>query len=123
MPATEMVVTVAVAAAVLLAAIHVIRLAAAMVLHRTVRKVVDRNPELAESLVQDLIKPAPPSADDRTAVLLIAVGIAMIVASVIIGDPGWMHYAIAGSVFPLIVGTALWLRHFAIVRARRAGRE
>ena len=123
MPATEMVVMVAVSAAILLGAIHLLRFAAVLLLHRTVRKVIDRNPELAGSLLQDLTKPAPPSADDRTAILLIAVGIAIIIASVIIGDPGWMHYAIAGSVFPLLVGTVLWLRHFAAVRARRAGRE
>jgi hypothetical protein len=32
-----------------------------------------------------------------------------------------MHYAIAGACFPLIVGTALWLRLFMLERARRRG--
>ena len=67
MPATEMIVMVAVSAAILLGAIHLLQFAAVLLLHRTVRKVVDRNPELAESLLHDLTKPAPPSADDRTA--------------------------------------------------------
>jgi hypothetical protein len=35
-----------------------------------------------------------------------------------------MHYAIAGALFPLIVGTALWLRLYVMARAQRraAGR-
>jgi hypothetical protein len=45
----------------------------------------------------------------------------MVVASLIIGDPSWMHYAIAAACFPLIVGTALWLRLFVTERARRRG--
>jgi hypothetical protein len=40
---------------------------------------------------------------------------------VIINDPSWIHYAVAGASFPLIVGTALWLRLFFIERAGRRG--
>lgn len=120
MPATEMIVMVAVISAVVLGFIHLVRLVGTVVLHKTVRRVADRNPESAEGLIEQLMQPRPEGGDDRLSTILVAVGIAMIAASVVIGDPAWMHYAIAGALFPLIVGTALWLRLYII---RRAGRR
>lgn len=120
MPLTEMVVMVAVFAAVVLSFIHVLRFLTGLVLHRTIRKAIDRDPDAAESIIARLGDPAEPrGGDDRTATLLIAFGIAMVVASLVIGDPDWIHYGIAGAVFPLIIGTALWLRHYALNRSRR----
>jgi hypothetical protein len=123
MPATEMIVMVAVIAAVALTLIHLFRLAASAAMHRTIRRMIERDPAIAESLLAQLVRPVGPGGDDRTAVLLIAFGVAMVIASLIVGDPSWMHYAIAGSVFPLVVGTALWLRHTVSARRRRAGSE
>ena len=123
MPVTEMIVMVAVIAAAVLTAVHLLRLAAVALLHRTIRQVIDRDPTIAEGLMAQIVRPETEQGDDRTAILLIAVGIAMVIASLIVGDPGWMHYAIAGAVFPLLVGTALWIRQIAIARRRRAGRE
>lgn len=91
MPATEMIVMVAVIAAVVLTLIHLFRLAAAAAMHWTVRRVIDRDPALAEGLLAQLAKPLPSAGDDRTALLLIAFGIALVIASLIIGDPAWMH--------------------------------
>jgi type IV secretory pathway TraG/TraD family ATPase VirD4 len=122
MPTTEMIVTIAVTAAVVLAFIHLLRFFATAILHKTVRKLVEREPERAESLIAQLGQPREASGDDRLSVILIAVGIAMIAASVVVNDPSWMHYAVAGALFPLIIGTALWLRAHFIERARRRGR-
>ena len=121
MPTTEMIVMVAVTAAMALGFVHLLRLAGTAILHKTVRRVVDRDPASAETLIAQLGQPRQPGGDDRLSVILIAVGIAMIAASVVIGDPSWMHYAIAGALFPLIVGTALWLRLVMLERARRRG--
>jgi hypothetical protein len=119
MPLTEMVVMVAIAAAMVLAFIHILRLVGTLVLHRTIRKMAERDPAAAQSLVAQLAAPAQGSGDDRLSTILIAVGIAMIVGSIVVGDPRWMHYAVAAALFPLIVGTALWLRLFWLGRARR----
>jgi len=120
MPTTEMVVMVAITAAIVLAFIHIVRLIGTLVLHRTIRKMAESDPAAAQSLVAQLAAPAQGNGDDRLSTILIAIGVAMIVGSIVIGDPRWMHYAVAGALFPLIVGTALWLRQFLLGRARRA---
>ena len=122
MPFTEMVVLIAAFSAMALGGIHVLRLFATMIMHRTIRKAIDRDPDSAEPLLTRLTAPVEASGDDRTATLLIAFGIAMVVSSLVVGDPAWMHYAIAGAVFPLIIGTALWLRHYMVNRSQRADR-
>ena len=122
MPLTEMIVMVAVFAAVVLSFIHVLRFLTALVQHRTIRKAIDRDPDSAEPIIARLGSPAELQGDDRTATLLVAFGVAMVVATLIIGDPGWMHFGIAGAVFPLIIGTALWLRHYALNRSQRTDR-
>ena len=122
MPVTEMIVMVSVFAAVALSFVHVLRLIGTIVIHRTIRRAVEVDPGTALPLLDSLAAPDGKGGDDRLSVLLIAVGIAMVAASIVIGDPGWMHYGIAAALFPLIVGTALWLRLFFLERARRGGR-
>ena len=123
MPTTEMVVMVAITAALVLAFVNIVRLIGTLVMHRTIRKMAERDPEAAQSLLTRIAQPAERGGDDRLSTILIAIGIAMIVGSIVVGDPRWMHYAIAGALFPLIVGTALWLRQYMIERARRRGSQ
>jgi len=119
MPTTEMDVMVAITAALVLAFVNIVRLIGTLVMHRTIRKMAERDPEAAQSLLTRIAQPAERGGDDRLSTILIAIGIAMIVGSIVVGDPRWMHYAVAGALFPLIVGTALWLRQYMIERARR----
>ena len=121
MPATEMVVMIAVCTALALAFINLLRLLGLWISHRTIRRAVDKNPDMAEPLLAQLAAPKTSEGDSRLSVILVALGVAMIVGSVIINDPSWMHYAVAGACFPLIVGTALWLRLHMMERARRRG--
>lgn len=123
MPATEMIVMVAVIAAVILGFINLLRLLATAIRYKTIRQLVERDPSSAEALIEKLGEPAERSGDDRLSTILVAFGIAMIAAAVVIGDPRWMHFAIAGALFPLIVGTALWLRLYMIERRQRASRQ
>ncbi len=119
MPATEMVAMVAVVAALALSFVHVLRLIGTAILHKTVRRAVDRDPATAEGLLMQLAKPRPASGDDRIAIILVAVGIAMAAATVIaVDDPGVIRLGIAASLFPLILGGALWLRFRALERSR-----
>ena len=120
MPWSEMIVVVAIVAALVLATIHLLRLVGIAIMHRTIRRTIDRDPAAAEPLLTRLTAPAETrGGDDRTAILLIAFGVAMVVASLVIGDPNWMRYPIAGAIFPLFIGIALWLRHYALNRSRR----
>ena len=121
MPWSEMLVMITAFAAMALIVIHVLRLIGVAVMHRTIRKTIDRDPAAAEPLLTRLTAPveAKDRGDDRTATLLIATGVAIVVASLVIGDSNWIRYPIAGAVFPLIIGVALWLRHYALNRSRR----
>lgn len=120
MPATEMIVMVAAFSALALVVIQLLRLAGVAIRHKSVRKLVDRDPVAAERLIAGLDAPKEQSGDDRLGLILVAFGAAMVGASVIAGDVGdWTRYGVAAALFPLIVGAALWLRHYAIERARR----
>jgi hypothetical protein len=118
MPATEMIVMIAAFAAMVLAAIHVLRLLGTIVVHRTLRKAIEVDPGSAGPLLDTLETPRQQGDDDRLAVLLVALGIAMVAASLVIGDPSWMRYGVAGALFPLIMGSALAIRQFVISRNR-----
>lgn len=119
MPFSEMTVMIAVVAAVVLGFIHLLRLIGTLIMHRTLRKVVESDPQHAEALLAKLATPPAKDGDDRLATILIALGIAMIAASVVINDPAWIHYGVAAALFPLIVGTALWARGFVLARTGR----
>jgi hypothetical protein len=109
----QTVLLVAVFSAVVLGFINVVRLIGSVMLHRTLRRALDRDPASAGPLIERLAGSGEAKSDDgRLSTILVAIGIAMIAASVIIGDPRWIHEGVAAALFPLIVGTALWLRLF-----------
>jgi membrane associated rhomboid family serine protease len=118
-----MVVTIAMAAAIGLVLIALIRLAMMLVTHRTIRKAVETDPQLAEGLLQRLTARRESSGDDKLAIILVAIGVAMIAAPVIaVDDRGIVRFAIAAALFPLLVGGALWLRFRAVERAKQRDR-
>lgn len=119
MPATEMIVMIAAFTALVLSFINVLRLLTTWITHRTIRRVVDKDPDAVQPLLAQFAEPPQSTGDDRLSVILVAVGIAMLVASLIIGEPDVLHYGSAAAVFPLIIGTALWLRLFFLARLQR----
>ena len=120
---TAMVMSIALVAAVALVLIASFRLVSTLIAHRTMRKAVESNPELAPELLNKLTERRESSGDDRLAIVLLAIGVAMAVAPVIaIDDRGILRFAIGAALFPLLVGGALWLRSFAAERARRRDR-
>ena len=119
MPLTEMVVTVAIISGGTLLLIALLRLVGPAITHRTIRKAVDSNPELAQTLLARLTERKERSGDDKLAMVLIAIGVAMFAAPIIaIDDRGIVRLAIAASLFPLLVGATLWLRYRAAERAK-----
>jgi membrane associated rhomboid family serine protease len=126
MPLTEMVVTVSIVAGATLLILALIRLLSTTITHRTIRKAVEVNPDLAHGLLERIsARRETSNGDERLAIILVAIGVAMAAAPIIaIDDQGIVRLAIAASLFPLLVGGALWLRFRAAQRAkRRAGGE
>jgi len=124
MPLTEMIAMIAVVAALALGFIALLRLIAITVTHKTIRKTVESNPQLAEEALQKLMARRESTGDDRLAIVLIAIGIAMAAAPAIaVDDPGMVRLALAASLFPLLVGGALWLRFRAERAKKRDGGE
>jgi len=120
MPTTEMIVMVAIVAAAVLVLVHLLRLAGTAIRHRTLRRAIEIHPEQAEQLLKQIPEPQGAGGDDRLGMILVAVGVAMIGASMTAGATGgWVDYGIGGALFPLFVGGALWLRHGLTERARR----
>ena len=120
MPTTEMIAMVAVVAAIALVIIHLFRLVSVNIRHRTLRRMIETNPESAERLLDQVREPAVEHDDERLGIILVAIGIAMLGASMTAGSVGgWTDYGIGGALFPLIVGIALWWRHARIERNRR----
>ena len=120
MPLTEMIVMVAITGALVLGFIFLLRLIGTLVTHRTIRKAVEINPEYAEALLDKLTAPRERSADDKLAIVLVAIGVAMAAAPIVaVDDPGMIRLAVAAALFPLLVGAALWLRFRAVERAKR----
>ena len=116
---TAMVMSIALVAAVALVLIALFRLVSTLIAHRTMRKAVESNPELAPELLNKLTERRESPGDDRLAIILLAIGVAMAVAPVIaIDDRGILRFAIGAALFPLLVGGALWLRFRAAQRAR-----
>lgn len=123
MPWTEAVVTIVIACGLVLGFIALLRLGSTLITHRTLRKAVETNPQLTEELLDKLTGRRESAGDDKLAIVLVAIGVAMIAAPIIaIDDPGIVRFAIGAALFPLLVGGALWLRSRAAQRARARDR-
>lgn len=124
MPVTEMVVTVAIVAGATLLIVNLIRLATTALFHKTVRKLVERDPKQAQALIAQLGERRSRSGDQRIAIILIAIAIAMAAGSlIVVDDPGVVRQGIAASLFPLFVGLGLLLHLHLVDRRRRADGE
>ena len=125
MPTTEMVAMVAVVAALALGFVHIVRLIATSIKYRTLRRLVEVDPGSASTLLNQDSQPETRSTgDERLAVILIAIAIAMIGGALIaVDDKGMIRAAIAAALFPLLVGAALGTRAYFAERRRRATGE
>lgn len=124
MPATEMVAMIAVVAALALGFVHLLRIMATAMKYKAMRNLVKADPATATTLLSQLNRTEEPrdSNDERIAIILIAIGIAMVAGCLIaIDDRGMMRVGIAAALFPLLVGGALWLRAYLVERRRAGG--
>jgi hypothetical protein len=123
---TEMITGISAGLLMLTGFIFFLRLIQAWMLHRTLRDAIQRDSALAPTLVDrigsgDLSVPrfARPT-DDRTGLVLVAIGLALAGCSLIVNDPGWVRYGLGAALFPALVGAALLFRHYLLRRTNEA---
>lgn len=123
MPVTEMISVMAVGLFFLTGFVYFLKLIQAWMLHRTLRDAIKRDSAHASTLVErigsgELVTPRLPTGnDDRTGMVLVAVGLAIAGFTLIAGDPEWFRYGLGSALFPALVGAALLLRHNQLRRA------
>ena len=95
------------------------RLWRAGMLHKTIREAISRdNPAVAELIAGVEEERQPGGAnDDRTALVLIALGLALLLFSALQGSEDALRQMGGASVFPILVGIALLIRQY-LVRKR-----
>jgi hypothetical protein len=117
MPVTEMIVGMSAGLFFLLGFIFFFRLVQAWLLHRTLREAISKDSAHAGMLVDRIGRNdsggprMETGSDDRTGLVLVALGIAIAGFSLIVGDLEWMRYGLGAALFPALVGAALLLRH------------
>lgn len=92
------------------------RIIHAFMIHRSVRKAIEAKSGDAGALIEKLNKPyemadegakRPKSGDDRIALVLMAIGFAILGFGLIEGSPDGMRMGAGAALFPLFVGIAL----------------
>jgi hypothetical protein len=117
MPVTEMIVGMSAGLFFLLGFLFLVKLVQAWMLHRTLREAIKKDSTHAGMLVDrigrdDLGLPrAGTGNDDRTGLVLVALGIALAGYSLVVNDPEWLRYGLGAALFPALVGAALLFRH------------
>jgi hypothetical protein len=123
MPVTEMIAMTSVGLFFLLGFIYFLRLIQAWMLHRSLREAIKRDSAHAGLLVDrigrgDLSGPRLESGtDDRTGLVLVAIGIAVAGFSLIANEQDWLRLGLGAALFPTLVGGALLLRHYLLRRS------
>ncbi len=123
MPVTEMITIASIGLFFLLGFIYFLRLIQAWMLHRSLREAINKDSAHAGMLIDrigrgDLSGPRiEGGTDDRTGLVLIAIGAALAGFSLIANEPEWLRFGLGGALFPTLVGAALLLRHHMLRRA------
>ena len=99
---------------VVLGLTQVARLWRAAMQHKTIREAISRDSPAVADLLAGVEQEQRPSGanDDRTAIVLIALGAALFLFAVIQGDPDDLKNMGGAALFPTFVGVALLIRHY-----------
>jgi len=112
----------AVTTGLVLAMIQLTRLWRTAMQQKTIREALSRDNSGAVSELLAAVEPEPRSTganDDRTAMVLIALGLALIGFALIQGDADDLKNMGGGALFPIFVGIALLLRQHLSARRPR----
>jgi hypothetical protein len=97
------------------------RLLRSSMLHRTIRRAINANSSAVPDLLAGIEEKPLPSSDDRTGLVLVAIGVAILLFGVIQGDADDIRNMASISVFPLLVGAVLIGRHLYARRGQAQG--
>jgi hypothetical protein len=99
------------------------RLWRAAMLHRTIREAISRDSPAVTELVAGVEEEQKPAGanDDRTALVLIALGLALFAFAAIQGGQDDIKNMGGAALFPIFVGLALLLRQYLVKRRERQG--
>ena len=121
MPVTEMITISAIGLFFLLGFIYFLRLIQAWMLHRSLREAIKKDSAHAGMLVDRIgrgdLNRIEAGTDDRTGLVLVAIGIAVAGFSLIANQQDWLRLGLGAALFPTLVGAALLLRHYLVRRA------
>lgn len=121
MPVTEMITISSIGLFFLLAFIYFLRLLQAWMLHRSLREAIKKDSAHAGMLVDRIgrgdLSRIEAGTDDRTGMVLVAIGIAIAGFSLIANQQDWLRLGLGAALFPTLVGAALLLRHYLLRRA------
>jgi hypothetical protein len=110
--------------AFLIAFIYFLKLVEAWLLHRSFREAIQRDTGVAGTLLDRLEAGSSSNrqrGDDRTGLLLIAVGVALIGFTLVVNDPRWIRYGLGSAFFPTFAGIVLLVRHVWLRRVAGRG--
>ena len=121
MPKEELAAIIALTSATLIGFVFLLRFLRAFLLHRTLRKAIETQLPGTSALIErmaDLGGPGGAGTDDRSGMILIALGLGLIGFTLIaIGGWGTQRILLGGSLFPLLVGAVLLWRHRKLTAA------
>jgi hypothetical protein len=117
-PGNQLILIIAAITAGTITIVNLLRVIRSAAFNRTLREAIDRYPDRAEEMIALAANSDAASTDGRTAAVLIAVGLALVAAS-LIANEGWLRYGIGAALFPLLVGIALLTREFLVRRLSR----
>lgn len=121
MPVTEMITIASIGLFFLLGFIYFLRLIQAWMLHRSLREAIKKDSAHAAMLVDRIgrgdLNRIEAGTDDRTGLVLVAIGIAIAGFSLIANQQDWLRLGLGAALFPTLVGAALLIRHYLLRRA------
>ena len=86
------------------------RIIRASMTHRTIRKAINNDNAAVPALLQGIEEKPATSSDDRTGLVLLALGMATLMFGAIQGDADDIRNMAAIAMFPILVGAALLAR-------------
>jgi hypothetical protein len=118
-PSSDVFITAALVTGVVLVIVQLGRLLRAHMLHRTIRDAISRDNAAVPELLAGIGEGQSPAGanDDRTAMVLIALGLALLLFSALQGSEDALRTMGGASIFPIFVGIALLIRQY-LVRKR-----
>lgn len=115
------------ALALVVGCIYFLKLVEAWLLHRSFREALQRDAAVAGALLERMDRGdarEEQRGDDRTGLLLIAIGLALVGFTLVVGDERWSRYGVGSALFPIFAGAVLLVRHVWLRRlAGRGGAE